>query len=175
MYITPQQLLDRYNAGERNFAGIRFFPDTCRESVLEDADLSNIILSGAYLPRIKLSLANLRNSNLAGAYMPGAELIETDLHETDLTGANLQDACLSGTDIARSLLTAANLRGAKLEGADFTNVDLTESILCQVDFSQVRIVNRFGDRFIYCPNALVWQMTMPDGTYIEGPRYDYSF
>ncbi|NEP78312.1 MAG: pentapeptide repeat-containing protein [Okeania sp. SIO3C4] len=173
MYITPQELLDRYNAGERNFAGIRFFPDTCRETVLEDADLSNIMLSGAYLPRIKLSLANLRNSNLTGAYMRGAELIETDLYETDLTGANLQDACLSGTDIARSLLIAANLRGAELEGADFTDVDLSESILCQVDFSQT--VNRFESRFIYCPYAWLWQMTMPDGTYIEGPQYDYRF
>ena len=175
MYITPQQLLDRYNAGERNFAGIRFFPDTCREPVLEDADLSNIILSGAYLPGIKLSLANLRNATLAGAYMRGAELIETDLHEADLRGANLQDACLSGTDIARTLLTAANLRGAELEGADFTNAELSESILCQVDFSQVRIVSSVANRFIYCPNALLWQMTMPDGTYIEYPQYDQRF
>ena len=175
MYITPQELLDRYNAGERNFAGIRLFPGSCRESVLEDADLSNIMLSGAYLPRIKLSLANLRNSNLSGAYMPGAELIETDLHETDLTGANLQDACLSGTDVARSLLIATNLRGAKLEGADFTEVDLSESILCQVDFSPVRIAERIKCRLIYCPRAWLWQMTMPDGTYIEGPQYDYRF
>ena len=47
MYIRLTELRERYDAGERNFAGMKCWDDS---DVLRGSNLSNIILIGAYLP-----------------------------------------------------------------------------------------------------------------------------
>ncbi|MEH2236669.1 pentapeptide repeat-containing protein [Nostoc sp.] len=69
--MDAEELLRRYAAGERNFAGIEL-----RNSVnstdlfpnLEGADLRKINLRGASLYRVNLSGANLSSADLSGAY-----------------------------------------------------------------------------------------------------------
>jgi uncharacterized protein YjbI with pentapeptide repeats len=54
MLITPDQLLERYQAGERNFAGVRLNYQRAGTTVIEDVDLSGVNLSGATLAGIRL-------------------------------------------------------------------------------------------------------------------------
>ena len=173
MYISTQQLLDRYNAGERNFAGITMLHSSRAKeniSLLCGVDLSNIILSGAYLDLIRLRGANLRGAKLVGAYMHQAALPDADLSDADLTGAVLRDVCLNRANLTRAKLMGAQLIRTELLGADLTDADLSDSILCQVGFSRVKIAESDQSQGIYCPNAVLWQMRMADGTYIEAPQ-----
>ncbi|MCC3513686.1 MAG: hypothetical protein JGK31_14660 [Microcoleus sp. PH2017_30_WIL_O_A] len=60
MMITPDELLERYQTGERNFAGLRIEANTDHPDVLCGADLSNIILSGIYWPGARLRDVKVR-------------------------------------------------------------------------------------------------------------------
>ena len=174
MYITPEQLLARYSAGERNFAGldVSYSYDRAVRNIyaLYNANLSNIILSGAYVHLIGLNGANLRGAQLVGAYMRQTILSDADLRDADLTGAVLSDVYLTRANLTRAKLIGAQLINTKVAGADFTGVDLSDSILCQVAFSRVKIDESVQSREIYCPNAVLWQMRMADGTCIESPQ-----
>ncbi|NER07282.1 MAG: pentapeptide repeat-containing protein [Okeania sp. SIO3C4] len=87
-----------------------------------------------------------------------------------MTGAVLRDVCLNRANLTRAKLIGAQLIRTKLLEADLTGADLSDSILCQVGFSRVKIDESVQSRKIYCPNAVLWQMRMADGTYIEGPQ-----
>jgi hypothetical protein len=85
-------LVDRYNAGERDF-------------------------SDAKLDRVDLSQANLSGADLSGAYLYGANLEGADLSHTTLITAtffraNLDNANLSGANMEKALLVGATLSGA---------------------------------------------------------------
>ncbi|NJR76148.1 MAG: pentapeptide repeat-containing protein [Scytonema sp. CRU_2_7] len=87
MYITPSELLARYAAGERNFAGVGIWYDYRFSFAFKRANLSNIIWSGAELPQLRLREVNLSGAKLIGAYLAGADLGLADLSKADLTGA----------------------------------------------------------------------------------------
>ena len=165
--IAPKELKERYQAGERYFAGIRF-ANNSDDTVLWGTDLCGIVLSGAYLPSVRLKDINLSFSQLRGVYMPDSDLTLADLSSTDLTGATLKRACLKYANLANALLEGTNLKYANLEGADTTYARFDYSILCQVDMSQVWRSHPHP----HCPNALLWETTMPDGTFIAGPKYE---
>ncbi|MEH2448859.1 MAG: pentapeptide repeat-containing protein [Nostoc sp.] len=81
--MNAEELLRRYAAGERNFAGV---------------DLSSVDLREAELTRINLVGANLRGVNLTGANLNCSALRKADLRNanlkgTDLSGANLILLC----------------------------------------------------------------------------------
>jgi uncharacterized protein YjbI with pentapeptide repeats len=74
-WMTLARLSERYNAGERNFAGIRLYSESCRKPEvgnilkLRDLILSDIILSGADLSDSNLSLINLHGAQLVGSQL----------------------------------------------------------------------------------------------------------
>ena len=177
MYIiTPAELLKRYAAGERNFAGItlRDRPVGDRNGtsveIFRGADLRNIILSGAYMPDVSFINANLSGAEMIGAYLPRADLSSIDLSSADLTGANLRMAVLEVADLRGTKLIAANLTYANLSGADLTHAVLEEANLSFVRLSSIE--GRSCTMHSLCAvNAFIWNTTLPDGEFIEGPLF----
>jgi uncharacterized protein YjbI with pentapeptide repeats len=96
------------------------------------ADLESVVLKNAWLPNIRLELAelnkaefvdaNLYRANLIEAKLIGAKFIKTDLRSADLRGADLSGAKLDSADLSSADLRFANLKTAilsntKLKGA----------------------------------------------------------
>lgn len=164
--MNVAELIERYNAGERNFAGVPQY-GICSE--LTTINLSNIILSGAQIN--SFSRTNLRGAQLVGISSVRGGLAEADLSGADLTGANLTEAWLNGANLRGAKLIGANLTGAKLIGADLTGADLSESILCQVvGLAKIKL-DEECHRQVILTNALLWQTYLPDGTFVSSPRY----
>ena len=107
--MAPEQLLNQYAAGERDFRGLNL-----SYQILSRVDLSGADLSGAKLDRTVLEGANLTKVNLSKADLTGSNLRRAELIWANLRGANLQGANLRGAD-----LQGADLQGANLTGADF--------------------------------------------------------
>jgi uncharacterized protein YjbI with pentapeptide repeats len=100
--MTPDELLQRYAAGERNFRGVNL-----SDEILIWADLRGADLRGANLRGANLNWANLSRVNLIGADLRGADLAWANLNNADLRWANLSEANFS----------AANLSGTDWSGA----------------------------------------------------------
>jgi len=176
MLITPDEILERYQKGERNFAGLRIEANTDNPDVLYGADLSNIILSGIYWPGARLRDVNLTKAKLVGAYMPDADLTLADLTWADLSGATLRRACLECTNLTAAHLNWTNLIQANLEGADTRDAIFEYSVLCQLNLMQIRPAGYPIDRVnIHCVGSLLWNTVMPDGTFIAEPEYDRRY
>ena len=75
--MLQTELLERYNSGERNFAGAALSDNS---EDLAGANLSNIILSGADLSHV----------NFTGTNLHGAELVGSQLWRTSLRGLTSQ-------------------------------------------------------------------------------------
>src|SRR5919199_1164249 len=134
--MTVEELLKKYAAGERNFAGIN----------LTEANLSGVNLSGANLKGANLSVANLSGANLSKTNLTGAKLNIARLSGAHLGGANLTDADLNVAYLVRvdlkratlpgAKLAQANLRGAHLSGACLTEANLEQANLQGADLSR---------------------------------------
>jgi uncharacterized protein YjbI with pentapeptide repeats len=164
------------NAGERNFAGIGL-----SQSYLEDGTrlylhnlifLSDIILSGVDLSAYNLSLINLQGAQLVGTQLWRTSLSGADLSGADLTGANLDSARLLKTNLRGAKLIGANLTEAQLIDTDLTGADLSESILCQVNLSKIKL-DEECHRQVLCTKALLWRTHLPDGTFIDSAKYHH--
>jgi hypothetical protein len=107
--VTPGELKQRYDAGERDFQGVN--------------------LQGACLPGVNLSFACLQGAYLASTY----------LQHANLRGANLGYACLRGADLEGASLQGANLQGAELYRADLQDADLQDTDLRYADFSYANL------------------------------------
>lgn len=114
------QLIEKYKAGERNFAQINLKDEALPGINLTLADLheANLVWSDlrqASLSHANLSSAQVRHANLEGASLQGAKLQGTDLQGAKLQGANLSWAILRGTNLTDADLTGVNLQNATLE------------------------------------------------------------
>lgn len=105
---SSHDLLQRYEAGERDFRG----------ALLRYADLIRAELNDIDLRQADLSYADLVGARLSKARLAGATLRGADLNGADLRGADLSYADLSGVYLNGAYLCEADLRGARLEAAD---------------------------------------------------------
>lgn len=142
--MNVEELLGRYAAGARNFAGINL-----SESNLSGVNLSGANLSGANLSVVNLSGANLGGTNLTGAKLNVARLSGANLSKAILNGANLNVANLIRADMGRAEivqaaliraeLIRAELSGANLKGANLGGADLREATLRQANLSRASL------------------------------------
>ena len=151
--MKAEELLKRYAAGERNFAGVRFLYGSVAGSTFCEVDLRDIILSGAYLAHLQFRETDLSGAKMVGAYLVGSSLYMADLSGADLTGANLTKAILADADMTRTILSGATLS--------------------RVDMSKIKMYGIPSRDFMsFVPeDTFLWQTTMPDGTFEEFPRY----
>jgi uncharacterized protein YjbI with pentapeptide repeats len=116
--MTAEELLQRYQSGERDFRGIKIKGIFLRDECLRGIDLSYADLRGASLMGVDFSKANLRRADFSG----GTFLILANMQQADLTQANFTNAFLILANmqqccLAQANLTQANLTRAKLSGA----------------------------------------------------------
>lgn len=102
--MTAEELLKRYEAGERDFRGVNL-----SEEILLWADLRGANLSGANLRRANFNWANLSGVDLTGSDLSEADLAwanlsKADLREANLSGANFSAASLNGADWSRAIM-----------------------------------------------------------------------
>lgn len=126
-----QELIKRYEAGERNFQGANLSGLYLHWAVLNEANLSQTNLSEAYLNRAYLSGADLSHANLQQANLTGGELSEANLNHANLTQGYLNQATLN-----QATLIGANLRGVDLSSSDLSHSNLSEATLCWTNLSE---------------------------------------
>jgi len=163
MEITREDLLRRYAAGERDFAGVTFEFGTdnldtaiLRKINLRGAEIGDITFTGVDFERANFGGAvvvdcpffdvNLYRASFRGGYMPGCWFEGVDLSEADLSGA-----VLTRVTFERVKLVGADLSRTKLVSADFIDSDLTNAVFDNADLSR----------------AYVRKTVMPDGTFRE--------
>ena len=113
--ITPEELLVRYDNGERDFSGI---------------DL--VLSSEAFFCYTGIEL---RNIVLRDILLRGAVLKEVDMREIDLSGADLGGIFMENCNLHKATIQDANLRGACLQECTFNDVDLRGSNLDYINAS----------------------------------------
>jgi uncharacterized protein YjbI with pentapeptide repeats len=124
--ISAEELLERYAAGERNFAGLEV------NDVELHGDLTGIDLSDGRLVTIEMSHIILINANLRNAW-----LTDSCLNAADLTNADLRGCSLIGAKFGKANLTGADLRNARFNNTDFSGANLTGANLIGVEFKGV--------------------------------------
>lgn len=99
---TVEELLQRYNSGERFFVGVELDTSSydLQDKRFEDADFSRSFIT-----------ADFRRANLKRASFADANIKTCDFREADLTGANFSGAALEDT----------RFKGANFEGVCFTD------------------------------------------------------
>ncbi len=129
--LQPDDLLQRFEDGQVQFAGIEVLP---------------CVLQGAVLPGVVLTRSQLYNCNLSATDLSDAQLGDAVLAYSDFTDAILSGADLSGADarfakLYRADLTGSNLRGADLRGASFPYAVLDNVSLARADLRGASLVN----------------------------------
>jgi uncharacterized protein YjbI with pentapeptide repeats len=134
--MTAEELLQRYQAGERAFRGVRLRGIFLRDTSLHGIDLSCADLQGASLMGVDFSQANLRRADFSGAFLILARLTDADLSQANLCGAFLVRADLQYSCLEQANLAAANLTRANLNGATGLSTALLSDTVLQLSSSQ---------------------------------------
>ena len=126
-----------------------FKPDL-RSSNLENAEMREMIFTGADLQDARIGGADLVRTELSGAHLPKANLsravlVRANLSDARLTEADLSHARLTRANFSHCKLTDANLAGALLARANFSGADLTDANLAgnrsaYADFSHATMI-----------------------------------
>jgi uncharacterized protein YjbI with pentapeptide repeats len=141
------------NLSGANLSGADLTDTDLTDADLTDAYLRHVNLASAYLKganlrrtnltridvtRADLTDAILRDANLSGANLSGAGLTDADLTDADLTDADLSGAILTDAHLSGANLSGANLSGAILSGADLIRARCAQTVLADVDLSDVK-------------------------------------
>lgn len=163
--ISAEELLVRYDAGERNFAGVEVIRNHwCID--LEGLDFRGINLRGANLKDANLTGANLTGADLTGAILRSAILEQAIIRDASLYSANLCWANVSEADLRLTRLTHMNASSAVFFGAKF-KYGFEYAILADANFRGATI----SDDVLYAHGNLLWNTTTSEGVIIRGPLY----
>jgi len=145
--MDEEEVLNRYEAGERDFMGILLTEANLSGVNLSEANfsganlcvanLSGANLQGADLSKAKLNVARLSGCNLTKANFNRAILNVANLVRADLSGASLIQTGLIRAELIRAQLSNANLSRANLTGADLREATLRQANLSGANLSEV--------------------------------------
>lgn len=130
--MTPDELMRRYDAGERDFQAIDLARANLRNIDLSHANFQEASFAGANLVHARFSHCNLTSVDLVGADLVEANFVGADLHKANLVWANLgyarlDEAHLQQTQFGGAMLQGASFKSAILDGADFSGADLKQA------------------------------------------------
>jgi len=169
--ITAEELIVRYDEGERNFAGITLAHlGRDQKGELQGISLQGINLRGADLLDAPLSGVDFSGADLTGAILREANLENAVLRKATLYSANLFWCCLVKADLTDAVMDQINATCANFRSAKMPNFGFERAILIETNFQGVNISNK-----IICRQGnLIWDTIMPDGTVEKGP-YEGAF
>jgi uncharacterized protein YjbI with pentapeptide repeats len=146
--MSASELLERYAALERNFAGIHVYGGTRVD--LCGAILSNANFCGAVLR------GSMMGTDFTRSYLIGAELAEMSLEN-----AILQHTRLDGATLAQSILSGADLTHARLVRAE-----LDETLVQKTNFYRCNLFGASGVDIEYWleQECIFCRTIMPDGS-----------
>ena len=156
--LTAQELLDRYSAGERDFAGVD----------LHGVDLSKAVLRGINLDRADLSEVNFTGADLSGDYGRSQSFFFKEtaiLDPGQYSSTGLGNASGGCSCIRYAVLTNANFRDADLSHVDFSHSDL----------SFANFTRAYGDGINFEYARLSWSIWEGNGirmSSIEGANFE---
>ena len=155
--MDEREIVRRYASGQRSFDG----------AILERANLSGAVLSGADLYKANLSRADLRGADLSGANLHRANLSGANLHGANLCGAELPQASLRWADLGGADLGGADLRRANLREADLQRADLGGAHLYWADLREADLSGANVNQEQLAQARSLKGATLPDGTVHE--------
>ncbi len=167
--ITTDELLARYNAGERDFNGIELIRIPERDGFdgpiegIEGADLRGINLRGANLKDIYLNGANLTGADLFGASLISACMADVIFRDADLLSANLNWAGCHRSDFT----------GARMDQMNACSANFIDAILSPFEYTILAFTNFQGAKgreSILGHGNVIWETTMPNGSVVHGPQ-----
>ncbi|EDZ94728.1 endoribonuclease L-PSP [Limnospira maxima CS-328] len=131
--MKPQELIDRYRQGERDFPGVDLSDTTWpRECNLSEINLEGADLSNSEFISIAFNKANLKNCNFSGSNFKYVKFVNADLTNAYFIQSDLYDIDFSGAD----------LTGAQFgECRQFICCEIAQAITKNVNFDKVK----FGD------------------------------
>lgn len=146
--MSASELLERYAAGERNFAGIHVYGGT----------------------RVDLCGATLSDANFCGSVLRGA-MIGTDFTRSYLVGAELAEVCLEKAILKHTRLDGATLAQSILSGADLTHArlvraELDETLMEKTNLYRCNLFGASGVDIEYWleKECIFCHTIMPDGS-----------
>lgn len=148
MIISSEELIGRYDNGERdftNYSEIDFQRVNLPGIDLSDVRLGETFFSGANLIGANLSNAFLRYAhidlycNLMNSNMKGVNLHRAMMNNANLSQSNLQEADLSEAELIDVNLSAANLLNANLENTLLNCVYLTRGSLNEYQINSAKM------------------------------------
>jgi hypothetical protein len=161
------ELLERYEQGERDLQGLDLSRVSLRganlsganlsganlaKADLAHADLSRTILRGANLGFVNLAGADLTGADLRGANLGQAKLLQARLGLANLSRANLRGADLSYANLEQTQLEQTRLQGATLVGVSFAGASLVLTDLKEADLRESRLERALLER-VWCDGA----------------------
>ena len=115
-------MLYQTDAARADFSGaILFYASMGR------ARLILAVFEGANLDYVDVGQARMNDANLANASLNGAYAEAAVLFRADLRGVVAENVFLAEADLRRANLGGANVRGADLKGADLAEADLSNA------------------------------------------------
>ncbi len=154
--MTPDELIERYNRGQRDFPwtnlqGQTFDRVQLADLVLTRANLSETHWHAAHLDRLKGVKLEASHSQFVGASLCSAKL-----YKANLVKVNFQNAKLAQADLSGAVLTGANLSGADLSQATLDRADLRGASLQGAIWDQTRAVSVLFDETTIAPDGSDW-------------------
>ena len=185
--MKAEELLQRYQAGERDFQGIHFRIKRLEYANLSRANFSNAHFLSCGLRGVHFDHSVLRNAtivsglrrasfrfcDLKGAvfckesyggntfdasHLDEADLTSANLAHADLRAVNFQNAILTSASLVNVDLRGADLRRANLQNADLTNANLSDASLYYANLSGALLTGA------NITDAKLASTVLPDGT-----------
>ncbi|MFB2898105.1 pentapeptide repeat-containing protein [Aerosakkonemataceae cyanobacterium BLCC-F50] len=130
--VSAEEILEYYEAGERNFS----------EARLKNISLDNVTLTDINLQGAMISHINLINVDLRAANFQSARIVDVNVTKVNLNKANLNNVQIQGTQLSQINLTAASLRKATLAFVrNIDNSDLTDANLEEIYVESSKMSN----------------------------------
>lgn len=128
---SARDIIDRYNAGERDFRNANLEGEK-----FEGEDLSKADFTGANMKRTYIYGNDFKEAIFEGANFEGAKILQTYFENT-----NFKKAVLINTEINQVTFKEADLAEAKFTGSTFSQVDFTKANLLSALLNNTALKN----------------------------------
>jgi uncharacterized protein YjbI with pentapeptide repeats len=158
--MSKDEILRRYNDGERNFSGI----------IAPNSDFSGMNMAGIIFRRAKLAPSVFKGCNLKGADFSFAEIQDSCFDNADLRNAKFPDAILFNSSFRNAKISGASFHNAKISDCDFKGCDINSA-----DFSGATKESAFKGAVMAAAQIIAeYKQGRRDFSGVLAPNSDFS-